>query len=174
MYARCIVMWLVAAVMLGNAAIAGAQVPGERVRVHLLGLRTVEDTVVGMSEDSLFVRHTGPISRNQIVSVDIWRSRSFMRTWTKFGGLGMGAAGIVSSVSADQSAQPGAPKNSSMGPTIAVCAGLGLVAAIVGRVRHQGEWVPSAIQDRPSVADTSGRWGDISTAVTVPRKGERP
>jgi hypothetical protein len=109
-------LWLVVATMLGPAVSAGAQVPGERVRVHLLGLRVVEDTVVGMSEDSLLVLDAGPISRSQILSVDIWRPRSFLRSWTRFGGLGLGVAGIVNQVSSVQSAQPGAPKNSSPQP----------------------------------------------------------
>jgi len=41
--------------MLGTSTESSAQAPGNRVRVHLLGLRVVEDTVVRWSEDSLFL-----------------------------------------------------------------------------------------------------------------------
>jgi len=53
---RSVLAMLGVLAMLCASTESGAQEPGDRVRVRLLGLRVVEDTVVRWSEDSLFLR----------------------------------------------------------------------------------------------------------------------
>lgn len=125
--------------VLGHSSTAGAQAPGERVRVHLLGLRVVEDEVVGWRGDSLIGRHELAAPRGQIMSVDMWRPRSFVRSWIRFGSMGTGLAGFAAQAGRKQG--PEARGGNQMVATMAVGAGIGLVAAVVQRLSHRGEWV---------------------------------
>jgi hypothetical protein len=127
-------------VALGHSATAHAQAPGDRVRVHLLGLRMVEDTVVGWRGDSLIGRHDLAVPRGQVMSVDVWRPRGFVRSWMRFGGMSTGLVSFAAQAGRKQGPEAGG--GSSMVATMAVGAGIGLVAAVVQRLSHRGEWVP--------------------------------
>lgn len=132
------------------AATVRAQAPGDRVRVHLLGLRLVEDTVMSWTSDSLVGRHGLAVSRSQIMSLDVWRPRPFLKSWMRFGGLGIGATSFLERVSQSRSsASPAAPQQKSMVATIAIGVGVGLAAAIVERALHLGEWVAIAEEGAP-------------------------
>jgi hypothetical protein len=146
MNTRRFVTLLGMAAAVSHSSIAGAQAPGDRVRVHLLGLRTVEDTVVGWSGDSLIGRHELAATRGQIIGVDVWRPRSFVRSAMRYGSMGTGLTGLAVQVGGKQG--PDARGNS-IGGTMAVGAGIGLVAAIIQRLRHRGEWVSVGADRRP-------------------------
>jgi len=127
--------------MLCASTESSAQAPGDRVRVHLVGLRVAEDTVVRWSEDSLFLLRTSAMPRTQIVSLDVWRPRSIARSAVRFGSLGMGLMNTVDVVRRPGgNTSPGGP--ATLGTNLAIGAGLGLAAALVERLAHRGQWVP--------------------------------
>ena len=127
-----------------------AQAPGDRVRVHLLGLRLVEDTVMSWTSDSLVGRHGLAVSRTQIVSLDVWQPRPFLKSWMRFGGMGIGATSFIERVSQSRgSASTPNSQDKSMVATIAIGVGVGLAAAIVERALHLGEWVAIAEEGAP-------------------------
>ncbi len=131
---------------MGGPAAAGAQAPGDRVRVHLLGLRVVDDTVVRLSEDSLIVRHGPAVPRSQIISLDVWRPRSFWRSWMQYGGT---ATGVASFADHALQSRQSSPANNTMVATLAIGAGVGLGAALVERLLHRGEWTAVGYDGRP-------------------------
>jgi hypothetical protein len=126
--------------MLCASTESGAQEPGDRVRVRLLGLRVVEDTVVRWSEDSLFLLRASAMPRTRIVSLDVWRPRSVARSAARFGSLGMGLINTVDVVRRPGNTSPGG--RATLGTNLAIGAGLGLAAALVERLAHRGQWIP--------------------------------
>lgn len=140
MNTRRFVTLLGIAAAMSHSSTASAQAPGDRVRVHLLGLRVVEDEVVGWRSDSLIGRHELAVPRGQIMSVDVWRPRGFVRSWMRFGGMSTGLVSFAAQAGRKQGPEAGG--GNAMVATMAVGAGIGLVAAVVQRLSHRGEWVP--------------------------------
>jgi hypothetical protein len=125
---------------LAATATLGAQLPGDRVNVHLVGLRSVEDTVERWTDDSLVVRHAPAIPRSSIMTLDVWRPRSAWRSGLKYAAIGLNVTNLYSV--AKRTLGGSATQPSGIGTSLAIGAGFGLAAVVVERMQHAGEWVP--------------------------------
>jgi hypothetical protein len=117
-----------------------AQLANDRVRVHLAGVRLVDDSVVGWTRDSLYLRRTVAIARREMTGLDVWRPRSFSRTALLYGNIALAVLQMVDVETDKDRPNYGVPVN--VGAHLAVSAGVGLGVALLERVRRRGRWVP--------------------------------
>jgi len=122
---------------------ARTQATNDRVRVHLLGVRIVDDSVARLDRDSLFLRQHPAIARREVTGIDVWRPRSFARTTFLYGNAVLAVLQLVDVESHKDRPNYGVPRN--VGTHIAISAGAGLGAALVERWRRRGRWVPALV-----------------------------
>ena len=119
----------------------GSQAPGDRVRVHLVGLRQMEDTVVGWVGDSLLALKTASVRRNDIMHLERWAPQPFMLNWLRYTSRSMLATMPLLLIRRRDSAghyeRPIAPLT-----LLAINHGVGFGIAVIGRIAHWGRWQP--------------------------------
>jgi hypothetical protein len=138
---------LALSVLLWAPVALSAQSAGDRVRIQLVGLRQLEDTVVRWQGDTLLVLKSSNVLRNQIVRLDRWQPRPVARSWIYYTSVSVLASTPLFLLQRKDELGLHQPRYNPF-TLFAVNAGIGVVFTVVSRVANWGRWRPVAAPAR--------------------------
>lgn len=170
---------LAAAALLAAAPAAAQIEPGERVRVHVAGQRSIVGTLRSLDEATLVVKAEGSndvvtVSRSRLRGVDLSERRSRKKVGGLIGFVGGAAAGVATGIAADATEEtvyciflpPEECGNYRAGRVIAFGVLGGALGATLGAVVAPGErWGPVPA-DRVRVSVLTGRARAVGLSVS--------
>jgi hypothetical protein len=131
----------VLAVLMVCGTSLGAQMTGDRVRIQLIGLRIVDDTVVRWSGDSLLLLRNSTVRRSEIMHMSRRRAAPAFGTWLR----GTSTSLMLTMPLALRRVEgDDGRRHLAMSPQqhLTLSAGLGLGWLAFSRITHRERWVP--------------------------------